>query len=98
MRHIFVRYYMVHIICCVSSIGFQFTSLTINWNNGLSLPIKLPDGTPETDIINQLLEFYESITTPDVDGLEPKGNWELFNADYYLRSVFRIFTQLLIEN
>ena len=84
-------------ICSISYIGFQFTSLTVNWNNGLSLLVKLPDETPETDIMKQLLEFYESITKPDVDGLEPKGDWELFNADYYLKSVLEFLLSCLLR-
>ena len=61
----------------------------LNWNNGLSLKITLA-GKKFAEIMDQLLEFYESITMPDntgIDDLISTKDGDLIAADFYMRLI-----------
>ena len=68
----------------------------VNWNNGLSLKITLA-GKKFAEIMDQLLEFYESITMPDntvTDDLMSTEDVDSIDADFYMRLIKNL---LLLE-
>ena len=58
----------------------------INWNNGLSLNLTIDGKTDSAEVMEQLLEFYESITKPDnIDELKLTKDGDFIDSDFYMR-------------
>ena len=58
----------------------------INWNNGLSLNITIDEKTDSAEVMEQLLEFYESMTEPNnIDDLKSTKDGDFIDSDFYMR-------------
>ena len=66
----------------------------VNWNNGLSLNITIDGKTDSSEVMEQLLEFYESITKPkNIDDLKLTKDGDSIDSDFYMRLIFKFLVK-----